>query len=213
MQTSHRYITGIVVSFFIWFIVVLITQGDQPALSRFALLGDGLAPVGSVLTAAALVFAFEQHSQAARAAHLDRLADAYARWFEVARSILRKMELTARGARRAAEGAEPHAIPFHRGIVLEVYELARELRAAASPVLLFEDDEQCRARVLKVCGLLPSLSVDDDHAWRTKAVMLHEVVSAQLVELETLFDGVIARLRAGRQAKLSNCQTDTIADE
>jgi hypothetical protein len=197
MRNAHRYAFGIGVAGFAWLLLLVIIEGDEPSLSRFAQLGDGLAPLGSVLTAAALVFAFEQFRHSSRAAHLDKVADAYAKWFEVARAALGAMELVARHARLAAESPEPHAIPFHRGTVMEVYVIARRLRAGASAVLLFEDDEPCRVRVSKVCGLLPSLNVDDDSVWRTKAVRLHEVIRAQGVELEELFAAVVVRLRKG----------------
>lgn len=147
----------------VWLIVAVVAiAGGGITVERFGSIGDGFGPIGSILTAGALVFAFAEHRASAKTAHIDRLVDAYATWFELARRAFDEMRYKASlvgsyGRSAGDDGATVHEMRMKADdLINEVYAHHHEVVVASLRVQMLEDDEASSDRLQAVLSSLPS---------------------------------------------------------
>lgn len=118
------------------------------SLVSLANVGSALGPLGSAITVLALVFAIQQNRETANRAHRDKLADAYADWFRIARTELTKAAGELHQARLIFQ-KRPDSNENMKGRrhILDRLRIAAGLRIASTTVLLLEDDERLRKRI------------------------------------------------------------------
>src|SRR5688572_5132553 len=127
-----------------WFAVVVVGSliGEQHALGP---VGDALAPLGTILTAVALGFAFAQRHEDAERAHKDQLVAAYTVWFNrtwrLVGDCIDEFE--------RALGQGPHAVGDFKNAITTSYSRERDLYLAAIPPLMLERDPSFSERLRK----------------------------------------------------------------
>jgi hypothetical protein len=140
VRTGTKAVLGAILALAIGWLIVVFGYWAGHKQHSLGPVGDSFAPVGALLTIAALLFAFDQrHADADRVhgdadrAHRDRLADSYARWFEAAWPAINR----AIGEMQAATGRVERVQN-----VLEYFvrECEQSLRLAAVPTLMIERD-------------------------------------------------------------------------
>lgn len=158
--------------------------------------GDSFAPVGALITIAALVFAFDQrHTDANRAhkdaerAHRDRLADSYARWFDFAWTAIND----ARDS--IAEAIKEDSIPKIRFVLERMPEWERKVRLAAVPTLMIERDANRASRLRETqvpFSAWPGGIVTNDKVgeYRAFAKTLAEDLAQRRTRMEELLEDV-----------------------
>jgi len=191
---ERRHYVVLLLGFLAIWAVVLISEGDySPA--GIANAGGALAPLGSIVTALALLFAFQQNRETANRAHRDKLAEAYAVWFTTARGLFEEMD---RGLGQSRLHAQNRKLMEARNAALAETPKLAKIRIAATPVLLLEEREDLRTTIESLWSMLPTTP------WMTAtavaaATNLHVAILDRRRVLEQLFADVAVRLRSGNR--------------
>jgi hypothetical protein len=172
------------------------------------------------LQRAALEFALQQNRETADRAHRDKLADAYAEWFRIARTELAEAARALSRARLIFQHDRPRSedAMMGRRHVKDGLRFATELRLASTKVLLLEDNEQLRKQVKATFApFFPGATVP--RAILATAVNADGEVLRRLTAVEALYSDVIVRLRGGErpepavpESELENVASETVAE-
>lgn len=178
------YVIPVVVVCAAWFSVVTVYWGDGE-LGKIGPVGTALSPIGWMLTALAIMIGFKQRHYDMKRSHLDKLATAYAKWFEETWNTIGKMV-------DDMESAIRQDLPTISTTLKGIYLRERELRTAAMPLLMLERVKDRADHVRKTFASLPSwgkavtsANVDE---YRTFASSFIALLRERRDDIEKLFD-------------------------
>ena len=181
---------------FVGFWIVLLFVLTDLTPTSMGPLGDALAPLGTVLVFYGLLSAFSQQREERQQAHLDRVADAYARWIPLARSKLREAERLSNACKNASmrknDPVKLREVRIHN--LSKIGPLFEEIAIASTEVLLFEQDAALRQRVqglTRIPSMFPE-GIGGRH--HNAVVLLSENVKLRRIEAEKLVADVATRL-------------------
>jgi hypothetical protein len=176
-RRMRLYVIPVVAACAVWFgfVIVYSVGGEQGTIAP---VGTALSPIGWMLTALAIMIGFKQRHDDSKRSHLDKLAMAYAKWFEVTWHLVGEMI-------DEMDKAIRQDIPAISTSLVRLYPRERELRTAATPLLMLERAKERADRVQKMFESLPR--------WGTKEVRLED-----LGNYRTFASDFVAALRKRR---------------
>jgi hypothetical protein len=224
MRHSEKLAAGLFLGCAAWFVVSLLALGgtEGPLLVHFSELGQGLGPLGAVLTAATLWFAIDQHRATSRTAQINAVLDAYATWFQTSRGEIQEMVheagLVARYTagialtlKTEAEASKNSAIRSD-DFIHDVYRRYDALVSSSMRIQLLDDDAETGAMLDEFLRSLPSAPSAYSMLFMNEAELAKTadkfgVWSAEIAQRRdqffALFQHVGRRARHGRQLAIA----------
>ena len=179
---------------------VLVTIGHYYDAKVMGPVADSLAPIGSLVTALALLFAFKQRHADQRAAHRDKLAAAYVAWFQEAWRIAGEAVGHADEAQEKMSGERPtrYDPPGAVKAIEALHATESKLRIVAAPLLMLERDADLALRAKATYAAFPVFEhpLDSGHVAQYKAMVatLPALARARQKSVDELYWDAVAKL-------------------